>query len=133
MLFANIDPNVGWYISAFFVPLCAAFILLWLYNRRENRRRRAMTLATELGSWGLSRLAHIFMCYAIGDYSGFIESIHALHERMRADGLPDVFQDLFEKLLAHFAKDENWRDEIRKVVEAAEVATGATASAKDGK
>ena len=104
-------------------------MVLWMYNRRERRRRRAMALATEFGSWGLPRLAHIFECYAIGDYSGFIESIHALHERMKADGLPDVFQDLFEKLLTHFAKDESWRDEIRKIVDAAEVATGTTTTA----
>ena len=124
MLFAEVDPKMGWYVSAFFVPLCAVFVLLWMYNRRESRRRRAAELANQFGAWGLTKLSHIFSCYSIGDYSGFIESIHALRERIQSHGLPDEFRDLFEKLLAHFAKDETWRDKIQKSIDAAEVVAG---------
>jgi hypothetical protein len=126
MLFAEIDPNVWLYTTCFLAPLCVVFVGLWLYNRRETRRRRAAALANEFGAWGLTKLAHALSCYAVGDYSGFVEAVHALLERIRADGLPEVFRDVFEKLLAHFAKDATWREKILKAVEAGAVASGAT-------
>jgi len=120
----NIDPNVWLYATSFLAPLCAVFAALWLYNRRESRRRKAAALAAEFGAWGLSKLSAALSCYAIGDYSGFVEAVHALLERIRADGLPEVFRDLFEKLLAHFAKDAAWREKITKAVAAAQLTAG---------
>ena len=130
MLFAEIDPNVWIYTTCFLGPLCLVFVGLWLYNRRESRRRRAAALANEFGGWGLTKLAHALSCYAIGDYSGFVEAVDALLDRIRADGLPEVFRDVFEKLLAHFAKDATWREKILKAVEAGAIASGATTTAK---
>lgn len=129
MIFAQIDPNVWLYATCFLAPLTGIFLALWLYNRRESRRRRAAALANEFGAWGLTKLAHALSCYAIGDYSGFVESVHALLERIRADGLPEVFRDLFEKLLAHFAKDATWRERILKAVNAGAVSSGAGGTA----
>jgi len=123
-LLSGIDPNVWLYATCFLGPLCAIFAILWLYNRREGRRRRAIALANEFGAWGLTKLAHALSCYAIGDYSGFVEAVHALLERIRADGLPEVFRDLFEKLLTHFVKEEAWREKITKAVAAAKITSG---------
>ncbi len=128
-MFSAIDPNVWLYSTCFCAPLCAVFALLWLYNRRESRRRRAAALANEFGAWGLSKLANALSCYAIGDYSGFVEAVHALLERIRADGLPEVFRDLFEKLLAHFVKEATWREKIAKAVTAAQITAGTQAAA----
>ena len=126
MLFADIDPNVWLYATCFLGPLLVVFILLWAYNRRENRRRRAIDLATEFGSWGLPQLSGIFTAYAVGDYSGLLEKINALREQIQGRGLPDEFRNLFEKLLDHFAKDPVWRDKIQKAIDAAAVITGTT-------
>jgi hypothetical protein len=128
MIFAQVDPNVWLYATCFLAPLCGIFFALWIYNRRESRRRKAAALANEFGAWGLSKLAHALSCYAIGDYSGFVEAVEALLKRIQTDGLPDVFRDLFEKLLSHFAKDATWREKILKAINAGAVASGAAIS-----
>ena len=127
MLFAELDPNTGWYISAFAVPLIVVFFALWLYQRRENRRRRAIDLSGEFAAWGLTDLSKIFSNYSIGDYSGLYEEMRSLRKRITSHGLPEEFRDLNEKLNAHFMKDQNWRDRIQKAIDAANVvATGST-------
>ena len=59
----------------------------------ENRRREAAHLANKLSEMGFKELPEVFLCYAVGDYSGLANHISIVVQRLRAND-KDIFEDL---------------------------------------
>ena len=84
--------------------LAAYFAVRWLFRKDtevENRRREAARLANKLSEMGFKELPDLFLCYAVGDYSGMAAKMTDVVQRLRNND-KDVFEDMrdvFDKLL----------------------------------
>jgi len=67
------------------VALALTMVGLWLYNRREKRRKHALQLAKLMNRWGLDWFAEAYEMYSIGDYSGLTWKVKEVVEAVRSD------------------------------------------------
>jgi hypothetical protein len=72
-----LELNAWWLLGALGAMLAVIFVL-WLYNRRERRRKFILRLARSLTKFEgveefLGDLIDTLDCYAAGDYSGLVE------------------------------------------------------------
>ena len=89
--------------SAAFIGVTVA---LWLYNRREKRRRTALEFAEIMRDWGLKWFAEAYRMYAVGDYSGLAWKIKEVVGAVRSDEvILSKLDDVFWKVLDHY-KDQ---------------------------
>ena len=65
--------------------LAVVLVGLWLYNRRETRRKHAIELSRLMVRWGLDWLAEVYEMYAVGDYSGLAHKIKEIVQAVRSD------------------------------------------------
>lgn len=65
--------------------LVVTIVVLWLYNRREARRKHAIELAGMMNQWGLAWFADAYECYAVGDYSGLAHKVREIVAAVRSD------------------------------------------------
>lgn len=113
-------PNTWMYIALAALAACAVFVVLFVYNRREQRRHRAFHAAAQFTSLGLERIGHLLEQYAIGDYSGLAESIHALHRDLEEPGgVYWLLGDALRKALPNLLVKPEWlafvKDELAKI------------------
>jgi hypothetical protein len=78
-------PVVWQYVILAGVSLAATLVGLWLYNRREKRRKHALELMRLMDQWGLQWFAGLYADYAVGDYSGLAYRIKEVVEAVRSD------------------------------------------------
>ena len=78
-------PIVWQYVILAGVSLAATLVGLWLYNRREKRRKHALELMRLMDQWGLQWFAGLYADYAVGDYSGLAYRIKEVVEAVRSD------------------------------------------------
>ncbi|HBO44130.1 MAG TPA: hypothetical protein DD670_09400 [Planctomycetaceae bacterium] len=97
---------------------------LWLYNRRERRRKHALALMRLMDQWGLAWFAEVYADYAVGDYSGLVRKIKEVVEAVRSDeAMVGKLWEVTKKVTAHAAANDSTKaDELRALL-------GATTSA----
>jgi hypothetical protein len=78
-------PIVWQYVILAGVSLALTLVGLWLYNRREKRRKHALELMRLMDQWGLQWFAGLYADYAVGDYSGLAYRIKEVVEAVRTD------------------------------------------------
>jgi len=102
-------PNFWMYIALAALAACAVFVVLFLYNRREQWRSRAFDAAAQFKALGLERMAHILKQIAIGDKSGLAQSIHALHSDLEEPGgMYRLLGDALRKALPNLLLKPEW-------------------------
>ncbi len=116
--------HIMFYVGCFTGPLSLVLLGLLLWHKREVRRDVAFDLCVEMEKWGLGLIAKLLKAYTIGNYLGkdsMGRTIRKIVADIQLHGLPAMLEDLFWKLLAHFLKATEKRDEIRKQLEAADL------------
>lgn len=78
-------PVIWQYVILGVVSLLAVVLILWLYNRREKRRKHAIQLANMMTRWGLDWFAETYEMYAVGDYSGLAHKVNEIVQSVRSD------------------------------------------------
>ena len=78
-------PVVWQYAIVSIAALMVTTVVLWLYNRREKRRKHALQLAKLMNRWGLEWFAEAYEMYAVGDYSGLTWKVKEIVEAVRSD------------------------------------------------
>jgi len=73
-MFNNV-PVLWQYLILAGVALALTVAGLWLYNRREKRRKHAIELMKLMNRWGLDWFADLYEDYAVGDYSGLVVKV----------------------------------------------------------
>ena len=103
------------------------FVVFWLYNRREVRRKHALELASLMNQWGLSWFAEAYECYAVGDYSGLAHKVKEVVSAVRTDeAMVSKLWDVTVKVATHVAQsDESKAEQLKNIL--------ATAAAKSTK
>jgi hypothetical protein len=89
----------------------AALILtmvgLWLYNRREARRKHAIELMKLMNRWGLDWFADLYEDYAVGDYSGLVVKVREVVTAIRSDeAMVAKLGEVAKKVAAHYAVND---------------------------
>jgi len=98
--------------------LCAWLAAKWLFKKDteiENRRKNAAELAANLKKMGFVRLPELFLCYAVGDYSGMARQIADVAKAL-AGGEKSVLAecaDVFKTLLDVNLRTPEGRELIR--------------------
>lgn len=112
----------------------AMLVVVWLYARREKRRKTALEFADLMRDWGLRWFAEGYQMYAVGDYSGLAYKVKEVLSAVRSDQvILSKLDEVFWKILEHYQKQPEKVAEIRKRLEAAALtAAGNTASATGG-
>ena len=102
----NLPPLVQ-YVLFGIAALLVTVVVLWLYNRREKRRKHALALAGLMNRWGLSWFAEAYECYAVGDYSGLAWKVKEIVESVRSDeAMVAKLWDVATKVAAHVAEND---------------------------
>ncbi len=98
--------------------IAITFVVLWLYNRREKRRKHALELAGLMRDWGLSWFAEGYEDYAVGDYSGLAHKIKEVVQAVRTDeAMIAKLWDVTIKVATAVAQsDESKANQLRQVL-----------------
>lgn len=100
-------PVVWQYLILAGVSLALTLVGLWLYNRREQRRKHALQLAKLMNRWGLDWFADAYDMYAIGDYSGLAGKIKEVVEAVRSDdAMAAKLWEVSKKVAAYMAAND---------------------------
>ena len=75
-------PVVWQYVLLGVAAFVVVLVFLWIYNRREKRRKHALQLAKLMNRWGLDWFAEAYEMYAVGDYSGLTWKVKEIVEEM---------------------------------------------------
>jgi hypothetical protein len=87
--------------------LALTMIGLWLYNRREKRRKHAIELMKLMNRWGLDWFADLYEDYAVGDYSGMVVKVREIVQAVRSDeAMVAKLGDVARKISAHYAAND---------------------------
>lgn len=111
-------PDMPWEIlgkagSVFGVVM----FVLWLYNRREKRRKRAMEFADIMRDWGLKWFAEGYQMYAVGDYSGIAYKLREVVGAIRSDEvILGKLDEVFWKVLERYKEMPDKADKVRQVL-----------------
>jgi len=80
---------------------------LWLYNRREKRRKHALELANLMKSWGLDWFAEAYDMYAVGDYSGLVHKVGEIVKAVRSDeAMVAKLGEVVKKVATYYAAND---------------------------
>ncbi|HLA86362.1 MAG TPA: hypothetical protein VJL29_16370 [Thermoguttaceae bacterium] len=114
----NLSPTMQ-YVLFGLAALLATVVVLWLYNRRERRRKHALDLARLMNQWGLGWFAEAYECYAVGDYSGLAWKVKEIISAVRSDeAMVGKLWEVATKVTAYVAaNDPTKADELRKILE----------------
>lgn len=110
------------------VALAATLVGLWLYNRREKRRKHALALMRLMDQWGLQWFAEVYADYAVGDYSGLVRKIKEIVEAVRSDdAMVAKLWEVTKKVTAYaVANDSVKAEELRTLLDAPAAVRSAT-------
>ena len=111
-------PIVWQYVILAGVALALTHLGLWLYNRREKRRKHALQLAKLLNRWGLEWFAEAYVMYAVGDYSGLAWKVKEIVEAVRSDeAMAGKLWEVGKKVAAYVAENDPLKAaELRKLL-----------------
>jgi hypothetical protein len=80
---------------------------LWLYNRREKRRKHAIELMKLMNRWGLDWFADLYEDYAVGDYSGLAVKVREIIVAIRSDeAMVAKLGEVARKVAAYYAAND---------------------------
>ncbi len=105
------DIPVAWQYAI----LCGAALIvtvagLWLYNRREVRRKHAIELMKLMNQWGLGWFAELFEDYAVGDYSGIVHKVREIVQAVRSDeAIVSKLGEVAKKVTSYYAANDATR------------------------
>ena len=100
-------PIVWQYVILAGVALALTLLGLWLYNRREKRRKHALELMRLMDQWGLQWFAGLYADYAVGDYSGLAYRIKEVIEAVRSDeAMANKLWEVGKKVTAYVATND---------------------------
>lgn len=118
-------PIVLQYVILAGVALALTLLGLWLYNRREKRRKHALELMRLMDQWGLQWFAGLYADYAVGDYSGLAYRIKEVVEAVRSDeAMAGKLWEVGKKVTAYVATNDPAKaDELRAILGATAIAS----------
>jgi hypothetical protein len=100
-------PVVWQYVFLAVATLAVVLVGLWLYNRREQRRKHAIQLAKLMTRWGMDWFAESYEMYAVGDYSGLAYKVKEVVESVRSDETMVLkLWDVAKKVASHVAEND---------------------------
>jgi len=99
--------NTNMYIIVAATAFGGTLLVLWLYNRREKRRKHAIELASLMNQWGLNWFADAYECYAVGDYSGLVHKVKEVLTAVRSDeAMVAKLWDVTVKVTTYIAQED---------------------------
>jgi hypothetical protein len=105
-MFNNV-PVVWQYAILAGIALALTIAGLWLYNRRETRRKHAIELMKLMNRWGLDWFADLYEDYAVGDYSGLVAKVKEIVTAIRSDeAMVAKLAEVARKVAAHYAAND---------------------------
>jgi hypothetical protein len=105
-MFNNV-PVLWQYLILAGVALVLTVVGLWLYNRREKRRKHAIELMKLMNRWGLDWFADLYEDYAVGDYSGLVVKVNEIVRAVRSDeAMVAKLGDVARKVAAYYAASD---------------------------
>ena len=100
-------PTIWQYTILAGIALVATMLGLWLYNRREGRRKHAIELMKLMNRWGLDWFADLYEDYAVGDYSGLAVKVREIIVAVRSDeAMVAKLGEVAKKVAAHYAASD---------------------------
>jgi len=100
-------PVVWQYVILAGAALALTVVGLWLYNRREKRRKHAIELMKLMNRWGLDWFADLYEDYAVGDYSGLVIKVKEIVTAVRSDdAMVAKLAEVAKKVAAHYAAND---------------------------
>ena len=103
----NDIPMIWQYLILAGVGLAASLTGLWLYGRREKRRKQALELADLMKTWGLGWFAEAYDMYAVGDYSGLGHKIAEIVRAVRSDeAIVAKLGEVTKRVAAYYAEND---------------------------
>ena len=111
-------PAVWQYVLLGVAAFVVVLVFLWIYNRREKRRKHALQLAKLMNRWGLDWFAEAYEMYAVGDYSGLTWKVKEIVEAVRSDEMMVAkLGDVTKKVATYWAEnDPKKADELRAIL-----------------
>jgi hypothetical protein len=112
------------------IALAATLAGLWIYNRREKRRKHAIDLMKLMNQWGLDWFADLFELYGVGDYSGLVVKVEEVVKTVRSDtAMVSKLGEVAKKVAAYYAQNDPTKAaELQKILAAATTATTTTST-----
>jgi hypothetical protein len=96
-------PVIWQYVILAGVALAVTMTGLWLYNRREKRRKHAIELMKLMNQWGMDWFADLFELYAVGDYSGLVVKVEEVVKTIRSDtAMVAKLEEVAKKVCAYY-------------------------------
>ena len=100
-------PVIWQYVILAGIALALTLVGLWLYNRREKRRKHAIELMKLMNRWGLDWFADLYEDYAVGDYSGLVVKVREIVTAVRSDeAMVSKLGEVAKKVAAHYAAND---------------------------
>jgi hypothetical protein len=100
-------PVVWQYVIMAGSALAVTLVGLWLYNRREKRRKHANQLAKLMSKWGLDWFAECYEDYAVGDYSGLVGKVKEIVTAVRSDeAMVAKLGEVAKKVATYYAAND---------------------------
>jgi hypothetical protein len=109
------------------VALALTLVGLWLYNRREKRRKHAIELMKLMNRWGLDWFAEVYEMYSIGDYSGLVHKVREIVTAIRSDeAMVGKLGEVAKKVATYYAQNDPTKAaELRAILTAPKAAAPA--------
>ena len=103
-------PVIWQYVILAGAALAMTLLGLWLYNRREARRKHALELMKLMNRWGLDWFADLYEDYAVGDYSGLVVKLKEIVTAVRSDeAMVAKLTEVAKKVAAYYAANDPTR------------------------
>jgi hypothetical protein len=100
-------PVIWQYVILAGGALALTMVGLWLYNRREKRRKHAIELMKLMNRWGLDWFADLYEDYAVGDYSGLAVKVREIIVAVRSDeAMVAKLAEVAKKVAAYYAAND---------------------------
>lgn len=100
-------PIVWQYVILAGIALAMTLIGLWLYDRREKRRKHAIELMKLMNRWGMDWFADLYEDYAVGDYAGLAVKVREILVAVRTDdAMVSKLGEVAKKVAAHYAAND---------------------------
>ena len=100
-------PVVWQYVILGAIALAGTLVGLWLYNRREKRRKHALELMRLMDQWSLDWFAGLYADYAVGDYSGLASRIKEVVQAVRSDeAMVAKLGEVAKKVATYYASND---------------------------
>ncbi len=100
-------PVVWQYVILAGLSLALTLVGLWLYNRREKRRKHAIELMKLMNRWGMDWFADLYEDYAVGNYSGLVAKVTEIVTAVRSDeAMASKLWDVCKKVASYMATND---------------------------